>query len=277
MSKAEIIAIHNQKGGVGKTTTALQAADMLTEQGLKVLMIDMDPQANLSRSLIPTYNPYKESNDTIYNLLLTDKPLNECVRKVNDNLDIVVSSEKHEDSNNDMLLSAAKKPPAIRLSEKISPSKIATQDEDLRLEYEMLQQKIDKTYDYIIIDCSPSKDLLSTVALAAADRVIIPVSNDKFAIDGITGVVRNINEVKKQYNKSLKIDGIFLNNGKNSKSYNELHEILLDKLSGYTLKHKVNNYVAVNQDTFNNTISQSEAKKQFREVFKEVGYGMERK
>lgn len=277
MKKVEIISIYNQKGGVGKTTTALQVADMLTELDFKVLMIDMDPQANLSRSLIPTYNPYKECNDSIYHLLLTEKTLNECARTVSDKLDIVVSSEKHEESNNDMLLSAAKKPPAIRLSEKISPSKIATQNEELLFEYNILQQKIDKAYDYIIIDCSPSKDLLSTVVLASADRVIIPVSNDKFAIDGITGVVRNINEVKKQYNKSLKIDGIFLNNGKNSKTYNELHALLLNKLPSYTLKHKVNNYVAVNQDTFNNTISQSEAKKQFRAIFKEVGYGMERK
>lgn len=277
MKNTIIIAISNQKGGVGKTSTTLQLADDLTEKKFKVLVIDMDPQANLSRSLIPTYNPYKGSDDTVYNLLLTEKPLKDCVRYVNDYLDIVVSSEKHEDSNNEMLLSSVTKPAATRLSEKIAPRKVATHDEELKVEYAKLQREINETYDYIIIDCSPSKDLLSTVSLAACDSVLIPVSNDKFAIDGITGVVRNIEKIKKQYNQTLKIEGIFLNAGKNIKSYNDLHKTLLEKLPNYILKNKVNNYAAVNNDTFTNTVSQSVAKEQFKAVFEEVGYGMARR
>lgn len=277
MKKTVIIAINNRKGGVGKTSATLQLANNLIEKQFKVLVIDMDPQGSLSRSLLPEFNPYKKADDTIYDLLLTEKQLKDCVRKVKSNLDIVVSSEKHEDSHNEMLLSGALKPAATRLSEKIAPRKVATHDEELKEEYKSLQKEINKTYDYIIIDCAPHKDLLSTVSLAACDSVLIPVSYDLFAVDGIVAIVRHINEIKKQYNQSLRIDGIFLNAGKNIKSYDELHKTLLDKLPNYILKSKVNNYKAVNDDTFKKEVSESKAKEQFRAVFEEVGYGMERR
>ncbi|WOO86861.1 AAA family ATPase [Mollicutes bacterium LVI A0039] len=248
----KIISIYNHKGGVGKTTATKFLASYLESKQKKVLLIDMDPQSNLSKAFINEYNPYLKNNLNIYDVLMNDESINSCKHDVSDYIHIVPSSDKHNDTNNEMLVSSVLKNPSTRLKNKL----------------------IDLDYDYVIIDCAPTKDLLATASLTASDEVLVPLSMDKYAIDGIRGVVSKVEEVKREFNSSLKISGIFLNAGKTSKTYTELHEHLLQELPTLVLSNKVNNYMQVNVDTFNSTITDSEAKEQFYKVFEEVKYGI---
>lgn len=247
-----IISIYNNKGGVGKTTTTKYLAEHLVEQGKKVLLVDMDPQSNLSRNFLgDNFNPYAD-NLSIYNLLLDDcLEVDNIKMSVNSKLDIIPSSDKHTESNNEMLQQAIRKNPATRLSSKL---------------------KENKSYDYILIDCAPTKDLLATNALTASDEVFIPISMDKYAIDGVNGVLNLIKQVKKEFNNNLKIAGIFLNAGKTGEMYDQLHYELMKELPDIVLHNKVANYVAINKETFNIATKENKGKQQFVKVFDEVQY-----
>lgn len=250
--RTKIISIYNNKGGVGKTTTTKYLTGHLMKQGKKVLLIDMDPQANLSRNFLgEAYNPY-DNDLSVYNLLLDEKLMIEDIKRVIDaNLDIIPSNDKHTESNNEMLQQAIRKNPATRLSSKL---------------------RNNSDYDYILIDSAPTKDLLATNSLTASDEVFIPISMDKYAIDGVQGVLALIQNVKSEFNNSLKIAGIFLNAGKTGEMYDNLHAELLKELPGVVLTNKVANYVAINKETFNIDTKENKGKEQFIEVFKEVDY-----
>lgn len=247
----KIISIYNNKGGVGKTTTTKYLAKHLASNSKKVLLIDMDPQSNLSRSFLKEdFNPYANHLST-YDLLMNDNQITEIAVKIDSCIDIIPASDRHNDSNNDMLLNAVKKSPATRLKNKLSKC---------------------SDYDYVLIDCAPTKDLLATNSLTASDEVLIPLSMDNYAIDGIRGVLSLIESVKSEFNDNLKIAGIFLNGGKTSDIYNNLHNQLCTELPKIMLNTKVANYVAVNKDTFNIDSKINKGEEQFTEVFKEVQY-----
>lgn len=248
----KIISIYNNKGGVGKTTTTKYLAEHLVNEGKRVLLIDMDPQANLSRNFLgDNFNPYGNEL-SVYDLLLNDNNnVDDIKKQIKDNLDIIPSNDKHTESNNEMLQQAIRKNPATRLSTKI---------------------KNNNEYDYILIDSAPTKDLLATNSLTASDEVFIPISMDKYAIDGVNGVLTLIMNVKSEFNNNLKIAGIFLNAGKTGDMYDQLHDELLKQLPGVVLNNKVSNYVAINKETFNIETKVNKGKEQFIEVFKEVQY-----
>lgn len=248
------ISIYNNKGGVGKTTTTKHLIEYLKSQGNKLLVIDFDPQANLSRDLIEGYNPYGKQL-TIYDLLMQANVMVDDVKvKIDDLLDVIPSGTNHEESNDHMLLNAIEENPSNRLTNKI---------------------KNLEEYNYILIDCAPTKGLLATVSLSASNGVIVPISNDKYAVDGIRGVIDTINIVKEKFNSNCELTGIFLNNGKsNTKNYEDLHNNLLEILPGVVTKTKVYNYSKVNEDTFTGKVSQSEAKKQFEILFEELQIGV---
>ncbi len=250
--RTKVISIYNNKGGVGKTTTTKYLAEHLVSLGKSVLLIDMDPQANLSRNILgKEFNPY--SNDySIYELLMNDSlTIKDIRRAVNSNLSIIPSNDKHHDTQAEMILQSMKKTAATRLSKKI---------------------KHNNEFDYIIIDNAPYRDLLVTNSLTASDEVFIPISMDKYAIDGVQGVLALIQNIKSEFNNSLKIAGIFLNAGKTGEMYDNLHEELLKELPGVVLTNKVANYVAINKETFNIDTKENKGKEQFIEVFKEVDY-----
>lgn len=189
MSKTEIIAICNQKGGVGKTTTALNLGADLTRQGKKVCLIDMDPQGSLTISL-----GYKNPDSL------------ECT--VSDALRAVIS-EKSNSIN-----------PVIKTEENIDliPSNIELCSVEVGLVNEMSRERVlsayineikDK-YDYILIDCMPSLGMLTINALCAADRVLIPTQPEYLSAKGLEQLLKTISRVKKRMNPDLQIAGIVL-------------------------------------------------------------------
>lgn len=178
-----IIAVANQKGGVGKTTTAINLSSCLAEAGQRVLAIDFDPQGNATSGLGLEKGHIEE---TVYEMMLGDCSFDECLqRDIQNNLDLLPS-----DSN----LSGAE----IELLE-IKNKELVLKD-NLR--------DIRDDYDFIIIDCPPSLSLLTINALVAADTVLVPIQCEYYALEGLSQVLKTIKLVKKKMNPSLEMEGV---------------------------------------------------------------------
>ena len=184
----EVITIANRKGGVGKTTTTLNLAYSLKELGKKVLVIDLDPQANLTRCFDVGNT---ENIKNIGHLLMTEMEeesyLVEDYTKSYDEIDIIPSS--------------------IYLSAVETQMRVETGSE--RILSEIVNQ-IKECYDYVLIDTSPSLNILTINALCASDSVLITADTQLFAIVGISELLKTIQKIKKRVNASLKIKGILL-------------------------------------------------------------------
>jgi chromosome partitioning protein len=178
-----IYAIANQKGGVGKTTTAVNLAACLADTGARVLVIDLDPQANASSSL-----GVRGSETTIADVVLDGRPIRAAIQATSiAHLDIVASEPD--------LSGAAVELPGRPDREHILQRSVA----DVRSDYA-----------FIIIDCPPSLDLLAVNALTAADRLIIPVQCEYFALEGLSRLMETIMAVRTRLNPSLGLGGLLL-------------------------------------------------------------------
>ena len=179
------IAIANQKGGVGKSTTAINLSSCLGEMGQKVLTIDMDPQGNTTSGMGVEKN---EVENTICELLLGESKLEDCIIPLNfDNLSLIPSNVN---------LAGAE----IEL--------IGVEDKEF-----ILKNAIDQVrdqYDFIIIDCPPSLGLLTLNAFTAADSVLIPIQSEFYALEGVSQLVKTITIVQQTSNKDLEIEGVLL-------------------------------------------------------------------
>ena len=189
MSKCEIIAISNQKGGVGKTTTTFNLGAGLASQGKKVLLIDADPQGNLTTCMGWTED---ELSLTLNDLL---------INTLNDKQNDFDSCIKHHSENMDLI------PSDIQLSS-IEMTLVGA----MSREYTMKNciKELREKYDYILIDTQPSLGMLTINALASADKVIIPLQPQYLAAKGMTQLLSTIIKVRQQINPNLKIDGIVL-------------------------------------------------------------------
>lgn len=180
-----IISIANQKGGVGKTTTAINLAASLAALEKRVLIVDADPQANATSGIgIDT----RQIKCTIYDCLIDGKDPSEALMKCGiENLSIIPSNIDLVGAEIEMLDRPGR--------EKILKSVIA---------------KVDDHYDYILIDCSPSLGLLTVNALTASDSVIIPVQCEYFALEGLGKLLNTIKIIQNNLNKELVIEGFLL-------------------------------------------------------------------
>ena len=178
-----IIAIANQKGGVGKTTTAINLSACLAEAGQKVLVVDFDPQGNATSG----FGLEKGHIDkTVYQMLIGENQIEECVREeVQKNLDILPS---------DVNLAGAE----IELLEMDNKESLLRNG----------LKKIEKKYDFIIIDCPPSLNLLTINALTAADTVIVPIQCEYYALEGLSQILKTVNLVKRKLNRKLELEGV---------------------------------------------------------------------
>lgn len=177
-----IIAIANQKGGVGKSTTAINLSACLAEAGKKVLAIDIDPQGNTTSGLGVDKN---EADPTLYELLLGEADLNDCIiNNVVDNLDLIPSN---------MNLSGAE----IEL--------VGIEEREYILRNAIENVNI---YDYIIMDCPPSLSMLTINALTAADSVLVPIQCEYYALEGLSQLIHTIELVQERLNEELEIEGV---------------------------------------------------------------------
>ena len=186
----QIISIINQKGGVGKTTSAINLAAGLSQQNKKILVIDLDPQGNATTGL--GLSNMENSSETIYGVLNGTKEIIEVIKKTQfENLDIITSNvdlsglevETADDGNRAFLLK-------VKLTAYLNNSR--------------------STYDYILIDCPPSLSLLTIMALVSSNSLLVPLQTEFFALEGLTQLMKTIERIKVSLNPNLSIRGILL-------------------------------------------------------------------
>ena len=190
MSNCKVIALTKPKGGVGKTTTAVNLGVCLSKQGKKVLLVDADAQANLTMSLgYPRPDDLPISLATIMQDIIDDKPFD--VQK-----GILHHSEGVDLLPSNIELSGLE----VRLINAISRERVLT----------TCINEVKKNYDYVLIDCMPSLGMLTINALAAADSVVIPTQPHYLSAKGLELLLRSVSKVRRQINPHLRIDGILM-------------------------------------------------------------------
>ncbi len=178
-----IIAIANQKGGVGKTTTSINLSSCIAAKGKKVLVVDIDPQGNTTSG----YGIEKNDLDnTIYELMLGDCSIEDCIIKdVIENISILPSNVN---------LAAAE----------IELIGVDKKEYILKNEIDWIKDR----YDYIIIDCPPSLSLLTVNAMTTADSVLVPIQCEYYALEGLSQLIHTVNLVKERLNPNLEMEGV---------------------------------------------------------------------
>jgi chromosome partitioning protein len=182
---SRVFAITNQKGGVGKTTTAINLAASLAANDLKILVVDSDPQGNCTSGLGVAKDPAQPS---LYHVLLGDTPIGQAIRTTAFDGVSILSADKNLVGANLEMVDLENR--EVRLRERLAP--------------------VRQDYDYILIDCPPALDLLTLNALIAADAVIVPIQCEFFALEGVSELMDTIDRVRENLGHPLEVGGILL-------------------------------------------------------------------
>ena len=178
-----IIAVANQKGGVGKTTTSTNLSACLAEKGKKVLLVDIDPQGNATSGVGIDKN---DLENTVYDMIIGECSIDEClIKEALENLDVLPSNVNLSGAEIDL---------------------IGIDDREFILKKNI--DKIKENYEYIIIDCPPSLNMLTVNAMTTANTVLVPIQCEYYALEGLSQLLHTINLVKERLNPELEMEGV---------------------------------------------------------------------
>lgn len=178
-----IIAVANQKGGVGKTTTSTNLSACLAEKGKKVLLVDIDPQGNATSGVGIDKNDLEK---TVYDMIIGECSVEQClIKEALDNLDLLPSNVNLSGAEIDL---------------------IGIDDREFILKKNI--DKIKDNYEYIIIDCPPSLNMLTVNAMTTANTVLVPIQCEYYALEGLSQLLHTINLVKERLNPELEMEGV---------------------------------------------------------------------
>jgi len=216
--KACVISFSNHKGGVGKSCSTCNIGASLARRGKKVLLVDLDPQANLSLSL-----GLKDVEKSIYNVLNDQIAIADCIYNILGTLEIVPANLDLAGAEIELSSEAGRE---VILKESLS--------------------SVSHLYDYILIDCAPSLGLLTTNALTASDQIYIPVQAQYLSLQGITKLTTVIDKIKRRLNKNLKVGGVFITQFDSRKVLNrDIAEAIEKHFKEKCLKTRVRDNVAL--------------------------------
>lgn len=242
-----ILSIANQKGGVGKTTTAINLSAYLAKEGYKVLCIDLDPQANLTKA----FGVYEREN--IYSLILGEECIEDAILSITG---LLQPSPKGELS----LIAGSKN---FSRYEKLRGGEVNAQF-DLK---KALHAKTADSFDFIILDCPPTLGLVTVNALACSRYVLVPMEAQLFALEGLEGIAETINQVKEFINPELSMGGIFFVRHNTRKVLNKSMEDFIKKeYPGLLLRTSIRENIALREaphhekDIFSYAVSSNGAK-----------------
>lgn len=222
---SKVISLFNHKGGVGKTTTTLNLGKALHVLGFSVLLIDLDPQGNLTQSL-----GFEELEKSILHYLDSDNPEDLPLIKVEENFNLIPSSLELETA----VYSLVGKP-------------------DGQFKVRSIIESVDGFYDYILIDCPPSLGILSVNALTASDEIIIVVDAEKFSINNLSNVINTIEGVQKRLNRELKGYRLLVNKMSNRVIKKEINRVVRENFGKLVFENEINDRIAVVEASGQNT------------------------
>ena len=183
VNMGRIIAVANQKGGVGKTTTTINLSACLAEQGQKVLVIDVDPQGNTTSGLGIDKN---NTENTVYELMLGEASIDDCIYKsVMDDLDVIPSNVNLAGAEIDLI-----------------------DIDDREYILKKIVNSLKEKYDFILLDCPPSLSMLTVNAMTTADSVLVPIQCEYYALEGLSQLIHTVNLVKERLNPNLEMEGV---------------------------------------------------------------------
>lgn len=246
------VSVFNIKGGVGKTTSAINLAGCLQEEGKKVLIVDLDSQANATM----TMQCYSMEDLSISDVLLKkDIDIKDVIKHTEfEGIDVLPSNIKLSFAEKEILLDV-------------------NRSQQFRLRKAL--KNIEDEYDYCIIDCPPALNTITVNALVASDEVLVPIKIDKYALDGLEYLLNSISEMKEEFNPNLEFGGCFItmdtSTTVNKVIKEQLRNLLGDKMFKTTIRHNVK----VVESTFESSpvifsSSRARASKNYRELCKEV-------
>jgi len=212
-----VVSLFNHKGGVGKTTTTLNLGKALHLLGQSVLLIDLDPQGNLTQSL-----GFEELEKSILPYLDSDNAADLPLIRIEENFNLIPSSLELETA----VYSLVGKP-------------------DGQFKVRGIIESVDGYYDYILIDCPPSLGILSVNALTASDEIIIVVDAEKFSINNLSNVINTIESVQKRLNRDLKGYRLLVNKMSNRVIKREINRVVREKFGKLVFEAEVNDRIAV--------------------------------
>lgn len=246
------ISVLNIKGGVAKTTSAINVAAILAEEGNRVLVVDVDAQSNLTMA----FKAYDIDGLSVSDILLSKSiEVNEVIKETeHENIDILPSNISLAFAEKKILLDV-------------------TRSQQNRLK--RILDKIEDKYDYCIIDCPPSLNMITINALVASDEVIVPIKIDKFALDGLEYLLESIDEIKEEFNPTLQFKGCFVTMDTSTTVNKEIKKALKGILKEKMFDTSIRQNVTVTEASFEqipvvNYKKNSNASKDYRALVKEV-------